>query len=261
MVDNPFNNRPEQPITTPVPVMIVAPPSNGLAIAAMVTGIVAFILAWLPFLGFILGLIAIVLGIIALKKPAGKAMAIAGLATGGVAVIWNLIVTAFIIITFTLYGSAASQAASQAFAAYNVQQHTKLVAKKDFAKGTTAVFDKFSIKANSIQRNYVPPGQTATTTGKELIIVNLTIKNISPDAISFGPSDLNLNVSGVVVDSSYLVVAPALSSVNLASGATYSGNIIYQIDQGASNLKLQYQEPFDYTASPGIRTLTYSLAI
>lgn len=65
--------------------------SNGFGIAALVVGIVAIILAFIPVIGiasFLLGLIAIVLGILGLrKKSAGKGTSITGLILGGLSLI------------------------------------------------------------------------------------------------------------------------------------------------------------------------------
>ncbi len=73
-------------------------PSNGLGIAAMVVGIVALVLSWIPFLGLLLAIVALVLGVLGLRKAnrgeaTNKGMAIAGLATGGVALIIGLFIT------------------------------------------------------------------------------------------------------------------------------------------------------------------------
>ncbi len=64
--------------------------SNGMAMAAMIVGIIGMILAFIPFIGFlswILCPLAIILGIIAMKKVVGKGMAIAGIATGAIGLV------------------------------------------------------------------------------------------------------------------------------------------------------------------------------
>jgi hypothetical protein len=85
----------------------VTPPvkAQGLAVAALVVGIVAFISGWVPFWGFLTGVAAVVLGIIALRRKAvssAKGMAIAGLVTGAVGALWSGIVTIFFIIAIAL---------------------------------------------------------------------------------------------------------------------------------------------------------------
>ncbi len=74
-----------------------------MAVAAMVTGIVSLVTFWLCGLGAVLGLVAVVLGIIALSKanktPArtGRGQAIAGIATGGVALVITIAFLAFFV--------------------------------------------------------------------------------------------------------------------------------------------------------------------
>ena len=63
------------------------PLSSGMAIAALVLGIVALLLFWTVFGGILLGLVAIVLGVIALRRvrkgiAAGRGMAITGVVLG-----------------------------------------------------------------------------------------------------------------------------------------------------------------------------------
>lgn len=80
---------------------------KALSIASMVLGIVAIVLCFcVPWLPLILGIVAVVLGGIALaKKMPGKGMAIAGLVTGLIAVAIYVIV---IIVAGAIVGSAMS---------------------------------------------------------------------------------------------------------------------------------------------------------
>lgn len=62
-----------------------------MAVAALVLGIVGFVLGWIPFLGYIPPILAIIFGIIGRKDPGKKGMAISGLILGIVAlVVWKL---------------------------------------------------------------------------------------------------------------------------------------------------------------------------
>ena len=59
----------------------VQAPSNGLAVASLVLGILSILFVWIPFIGlvsWILAPIGLVLGLVALNKPFGRGMAIAG---------------------------------------------------------------------------------------------------------------------------------------------------------------------------------------
>ena len=69
----------------------------GFAIASLVLGVGALVFSWLPFIGILAclaGIAGIVLGAIALAKAfAGKGMSIAGIVTGGIAVILAILLT------------------------------------------------------------------------------------------------------------------------------------------------------------------------
>ncbi|MHA1211854.1 MAG: zinc-ribbon domain-containing protein [Candidatus Heimdallarchaeota archaeon] len=83
----------QQPVQQPQPVhqqqpvvsVAVLPPqrqSNGAAVTSLITGIIGFIIAWIPFVSIIspiLLLTALITGIIGVTKPTGKGMAIAGI--------------------------------------------------------------------------------------------------------------------------------------------------------------------------------------
>ena len=61
--------------------------SNGLAVASLVLGILSILFVWIPFIGlvsWILAPIGRVLGLVALNKPFGRGMAIAGSICSGI---------------------------------------------------------------------------------------------------------------------------------------------------------------------------------
>jgi len=258
------DNQSEQPQSAPT-TSNAQPQSNGLAIAAMVVGIIAIFLGWVPFAGFTLGVTAIILAIIGLKKATGKGMSITGLITGSLAVLWNLIVIALFVTGLAILGGAVStvgQTIGQSVSNYNKEEKAKIDAKKDFAKGTTATFDKFEVKANSVQRNYVPDDEfSQASDGNELIVVNVSVKNISSESASFSAYDLDINVNGIAESSSYITAAPEFEGGSMSKNATATGNIVYEVTKGASGLKLQYEEmAYDSTTSE-FKTLTYTLEI
>jgi hypothetical protein len=73
------------------------PPSNGMGVTGLVTGIIGACLAWVPILGFILGVLGIVFGGIGVYyanqgRATNKGAAIAGLVLGIFAVVfWPLL--------------------------------------------------------------------------------------------------------------------------------------------------------------------------
>lgn len=88
-------------------------PGKGMAIAAMVCGIVSICGFWIPFVSIPCGIVALVLGIIALvKKKDGKGMAIAGVATGSVGflgtVLYILLALSAVNFVFNFAGNAVN---------------------------------------------------------------------------------------------------------------------------------------------------------
>lgn len=84
----------------PVPAPVPAPPKKGLAVAALVLGIVAIVGCWIPILNIgsiVIGLVGLVLGIVgivqAVKGTAGgKVMAIVGAGLSALAIIFAIVV-------------------------------------------------------------------------------------------------------------------------------------------------------------------------
>ncbi|MFI8631426.1 hypothetical protein ACIGEP_02370 [Microbacterium sp. NPDC077663] len=68
-------------------------PKNGLAIATLIVGILAFLTGLIPWVGLLLGLSAFALGVLALTRGQSKPPALIGGSLGAVAAITGLITT------------------------------------------------------------------------------------------------------------------------------------------------------------------------
>jgi hypothetical protein len=246
----------EQQPAAPAP---AAQKTNGLAIASLVTGIVAFIFGWAIFFGFIVGVVAVILGIIGLKKPGLKGMSIAGIVTGGLGALWSLVVTIIFIIAIATLGFAGV-AANEVVNDYNREGQALNSSKKDFAKGETATFATLEVKVNSVTRNYEnPDSYYSAADGKEFVVVNITVKNLDDESKYVSSYDFSINENGVADTSAFADVADEFDGGDLSAGASLTGNIVYEVTAGASDLKLQY-ETYSYT-SEGSKKLTYTLAL
>ena len=62
----------------------------GLALAALIVGIGAFLFGLIPVFGALVGIAAVVLGIVALRKQQSKGMAVTGIVLGGIAVLASI---------------------------------------------------------------------------------------------------------------------------------------------------------------------------
>jgi hypothetical protein len=103
---------PQSPAPPPAQTInIQAPPiapSNGLAVASMVLGIVAVLFFWMPFLGWVPVVLGLVLGCVALSRPYGCGMAIAGIVCSGVALAVKLILLFVFIGLLGAFGAASA---------------------------------------------------------------------------------------------------------------------------------------------------------
>jgi uncharacterized protein DUF4190/zinc ribbon protein len=93
-----------QPAPPAMPVAPSAPPQTGggLAVAALVIGIVAIVLSFTIVFGFVLGGLAIVFGAIAIARArtpgtGGKGMGVAGLVLGIVAIFFAVLTIVFVV--------------------------------------------------------------------------------------------------------------------------------------------------------------------
>lgn len=78
-------------------------PGGGIAIAALIVGIVAFLLGWIPVLGLIVAAVGIVLGIVAVRKPTRKGFGWAAIGLSALAAITSIVTTiVFLIIPLTV---------------------------------------------------------------------------------------------------------------------------------------------------------------
>jgi hypothetical protein len=100
MSDQTAATGPTAPTPAPQPPTPSAPPTNGLAVAALVLGILALFFFWIPFLGWIPALIGLVLGLVALQRPEGRGMAVGGVVCSAIALaikiwFWVMVIGAF----------------------------------------------------------------------------------------------------------------------------------------------------------------------
>jgi hypothetical protein len=82
-------------------------PTNGMAIASLVLGIVSVLIVWIPvvgILGTVMALIGLVLGILSLRRLEGRGLAIGGIVCAGV----SLVITALYLMAFLAVIAAAA---------------------------------------------------------------------------------------------------------------------------------------------------------
>lgn len=216
---------------------------NILTIAAMVVGIIAIILGWVIGLGFVLGVFALILGIIGLKhKYGGKSMAITGITTGAIAIIWNIIISVLFILTLFASGNAILTI-DNTTTVNSTTLATLTAAKKDFAKGEVGIFGQFNVSVNSVTRNFVSANNNyKLASGRELVVLNISVKNTGTTTASLAsyeltitkPGDFRLSLSAIPFSDNYYGASIEPDSIE-------SGNLVADIPYGATGLQLQYE--------------------
>lgn len=226
--------------------------NNGAAIASLILGIFAFLFGWF-FLGFLLGAGAIVFGIIGLKKPGGKGMSIAGIITGAIGALSALLFSLIWLVAIFAGGAAVSEGVQE----INQSQQEAANAQTEFSAGETARFGDFDVKITDVERNFIPENEfIRADEGNEFVALNLEVTNVTEEAEYIGSFEFELVANGVGKTPTFSDKTPSFESGSLQPGATTTGYVVYEIPEGASDLKLQYE---GYTLLGG--TVTYSLAV
>lgn len=89
-------SQPEQQIEQPAGTgQAVSPssqssPNNGMALTALILGIVSIVLSWIPFIPYITAILAIVFGFIGLRMQRQKALGIIGIVLGALTFILKI---------------------------------------------------------------------------------------------------------------------------------------------------------------------------
>lgn len=214
-----------------------------LGIIATVLGVIALLLSWMPivnnfaavlaFIGFILGIIALIV-----NRKNKKTLAIVGTV---------LSIISFIIVLATQ--SMYTNAIDDAFGTSDKQTTSKskhVDEPKTFNLDETATQkDGMEIKVNSVDFNTGGEYNTPKE-GTQFVVVNLTLTNNGKKSLDYNPYDFKLDDNGNQTDfSSYLgtdnngndLVTDELNSGTLAPGASVSGTIVGEAIPG-DDLKL-----------------------
>ncbi len=261
------NNQPSETPTAgpPVPVVPMTPSPVQSQSSTDVMGIISLILAFtgLQLIGFIIGLIGV-------KKAKEEGRSTTLSKVGWILNLIMMIIAVAMIILFIVLGVFTNNAANnikKSADTYQQQQkddyNASTSSKKDYAAGETAQFGNLKVKVNNVTRNYVPTNEyERADTGKELIVVDLTVTNTGKDSEYVSDFDFNVEDNGLQVNSSF-TAAPgtAFKTGNLTSGASTSGQIVYEVTAGATNLKLAYEDSVYNPSTYSTDKVNYTLGL
>lgn len=222
----------------------------GLAVTALVVGIVAFLTGLIPILGILLGLTGVVFGVLALVKRQSKGMSITGLCLASVAAVVSLFSTVGM---FALVGQAPNVATSPAPSAEAPAELTEATPTEPKAKeelgltrdsplplGSTLESGAWQVTINSVELDAtqsVLEGNMFNdepAEGHQYAMVNVTAKYLGADAEGDYPSLVVQYVTSegnTITQSDSFALPPEAFDLSetLYEGASASGNIALMV--------------------------------
>lgn len=152
---------------------------------------------------------------------------------------WLVVVVLVVIVAAGMGGSGSSDSSDKS-ASSSSSSATPL--DKVYKVGQTASYKGYKIKVNSVSyssgNEYEQPDS-----GKQYVIVNVTITNNTDESQDYNPYDFKLNADGnnTDLDEIYTDVDNTLNAGSLDKGASVTGNMVGQASTSVSKLQLQYQ--------------------
>lgn len=138
------------------------------------------------------------------------------------------------------------------------QQPQKTEEKTEFAIGETVNIDGRKLTVSDPQRNFDTGNQFAQPeSGKEFVVVTVTIENGSDREMSYGTYDFKMQDSnGVQQNEAIMAISEGkLNSGSLAAGGTVTGKLAYEVPAGDAGLKLLFENPSLFNN----KTITFNL--
>jgi len=265
--------------------------SKGLAIASLVVGILALAGGFF-YLGLLLGLVAVILAAVALKKhTGGKILAIIGLITGALGFLISLILSIIAIVGFmgVLLGTTNTEKADweDDYEQSVTEAKAQIAAKKDFAKGETLKVGYLNFKVVSVKDGYLPKApvredydntfsyvearsKRTPEPGTRFVIVDVSVETTDDEDTKYfgfdllaGGEDVSsrpttvLDLDGLEVPPFYVpfVTGPA------QPGSPRTGKVVFEVKEGVTDLKLVYSTTVQNPDTGDSTELRYTLAL
>jgi hypothetical protein len=224
---------------------------NGLAISSVVLGGVGLLLCWI-FLGGILALVGLVLGIVALvRKRGSRLLAIIGTAVSGLALVISVIVT---IVTFVAAASAIDQiteslestSSSQA-PSTEAEDNSAETTTENVAFGETVTYDDGLAVTVSAPEPFTPGEYAAGADQAAAVVFTITITN-GTDA-NFDPTLAYPSVASSGVEGSSVYDSDASldqPSTAVPAGQSVSWRAAFSVADPAQLILEISPGPFEY---------------
>ena len=205
---------------------------SGFATAGLVLGIIAICFSFIPvvsYVSFVLGALAIIFSIVALAKKASKGMAIAGLIVAVIAVF----------MAYNMHKGLEKAVDEIGNALDNSKTETL-----EYNQGDAATLGDSVIKVTKVERSQGNDWDKPKS-GKEFVIITVSIENKGSGKLSYNPYDFKLQNSQGQQESIAFTTTnndTALSSGELVAGGKVSGTIAFETTKGDKGLSLIYSD-------------------
>lgn len=205
---------------------------SGFATAGLVLGIIAICFSFIPlvsYVSFVLGALAIIFSIVALAKRASKGMAIAGLIVAVIAVF----------MAYNMHKGLEKVVDEVSNALDNNKAETL-----EYNQGDAAKLGDGVIKVTKVEKSQGNDWNKPKS-GKEFVIITVSIENKGSGKLSYNPYDFKLqNSQGQQESITFTTINSdtSLSSGELVAGGKVSGTIAFETTKGDKGLSLIYSD-------------------
>ena len=205
---------------------------SGFATAGLVLGIIAICFSFIPlvsYVSFVLGALAIIFSIVALAKKASKGMAIAGLIVAVIAVY----------MAYSMH-KGLETAVNEISNALDTSKSETL----EYNQGDAATLGDGVIKVTKVEKSQGNDWDKPKS-GKEFVIITVSIENKGKNKLSYNPYDFKLqNSQGQQESITFTTINSdtSLSSGELVAGGKVSGTIAFETTKGDKGLSLIYSD-------------------
>lgn len=231
-----------------------------LGILAIVFGGLGLLLSWIPIVNnfaFLLGVVSLVLGVIALviNRKNKKLLSVIG-------TVLSIATIIVVIATQGFYANSLDKAtksynkevkkidSSSSSEDQSSSASSSSNAKKDFKVGETASINGVEYTVTKVSYSNGDGDLNTPDNGKQYVFVDVTIKNNSDKDYEYNPLDFQLSNNGNKTDNDYVddsFVQNQFTSGTLSPNASYSGTWVGQ-SGSEGNLSFTYKDSLSDTS-------------
>lgn len=205
---------------------------SGFATAGLVLGIIAICFSFIPlisYVSFVLGALAIIFSIVSLVKRASRGMALASLIVAIIAVF----------MAYNMHKGLETAVNEINNAIDNSKTETL-----EYNQGEAATLGDAVIKVTKVEKSQGNDWNKPKS-GKEFVIITVSIENKGSSKLSYNPYDFKLqNSQGQQENITFTTINnnTSLSSGELVAGGKVSGTIAFETTKGDKGLALIYSD-------------------